>query len=414
MHFAKARRVIQMSKDNEKSISDLNIPTFISRLVEEAAKFSGTGDVTMVPMPTFIVELADTLKRLTEQSRYNRNGGLTLVPMPGFVELAHNIKKLIEEREKDTPVDIVMPEFDTRSNKEPVIRLGKEHIGGHDCVILTSGPGSDQMLNQLLLALGYLVGRRAARISVVTGYLPLGRSDKDEGALEFALASHVTHMIIQATYERLDRIIAPDLHAPQIVMAARLGSITEVTLARRVLKKVVSDGKEMNQHICLLLPDDGASKKFTRAILQVEKELDINLPVVCGQKRRDSDVKSKLLGLAGDTESIKGALVIGFDDEIATGSTTIHTAEAVMKQYGAAAYWAAAVHGVLCGEAPKLLSDPACPISKVYITDTIPPHGRSELDRLRASDRLVVVPWAEDLAHIVYYHHWDISIREMR
>lgn len=345
---------------------------------------------------------------------FNRNGGLTLVPMPGFGDLAQTIKELIEKNEQDTPVDIVVPEFGVRSNREPVVRLGKDHIGGHDCVILTSGPGSDRMLIQLLLALGYLVGRRAARITVVTGYLPLGRSDKDEGALEFALASHIIHLMVTASYGQLDRIVASDLHAPQVVMAARVGLITEVSLARRVLTRVVSDARAEYKRICLFLPDDGAFKKFMRAIVEVEKKLDIKLPVVCGQKRRDSDAHSELIGVAGDIDALPDSLVIGFDDEIATGITLVHTAEAALSQYKASAFWAAAVHGVLCADAPKLLSSDSCPISRVYIADTIPPNGRIELDGLRASNRLEVISWAVDLAHIVYYHHWDISIREMR
>ncbi|MFA5062387.1 MAG: hypothetical protein WC526_04545 [Patescibacteria group bacterium] len=412
--FRESGKDIRMS-DNLEKVLGSTIPSFISRLMQDAATYVAEKvGTTTVQMPTFFVELADTLKRLAEQARHNRNGGLTLVPMPGFVELASTTKKLIEEHEKDTPVDIVVPEFNTRSNKEPVVRLSKDHIGGHDCVILTSGPGTYEMLTQLQLALGYLVGRRAARISIVTGYLPLGRSDKDEGALEFALASHIVHMIVSASYGHLDRIIAPDLHAPQVVMAAQVGLITEVTLARRVLTRAVSDALEKFKRICLVLPDDGAYKKFMRVIAEVEKNLNIKLPVVCGQKRRNSDTHSELLGLAGDTSALKDALAIGFDDEIATGITTVHTAEAVLRQYDAADYWAAAIHGVLCGDAPKILSSELCPITRVFITDSIPPNGRIELDPLRASDRLKVVSWDEDLAHLIYYHHWDKSIREMR
>ena len=108
---------------------------------------------------------------------YNRNGGLTLVDLPGFLKLAKTIKPLIEELgesgKRPTPVDIVEPEFGLRASGEPYIRLGKDHVGGHDCVVLTSGPGTYEMLGQVDFALGYLAGRHARRIALITGYMPL-------------------------------------------------------------------------------------------------------------------------------------------------------------------------------------------------------------------------------------------------
>lgn len=351
-------------------------------------------------------------------TKYNRNGGLTLVPLPKFTDLAQSVVSRIAAKHPDTPVDIVTPEFGFRVNGEPLIKLGKEHIGGHDCVVLTSGPGTPEMLLQLWLTLAYLVGRRAARIMVATGYFPLGRSDKDEGSLEFALATFITHLTLSAGYDQVDRILAADLHAPQVVMATRcLGKITEVSLARRLLDKVVRDVRKLapKRPICLLLPDDGAYKKFTRTIEQVSKDLGIDLPVVCGQKRRQSSRSSKILGLSGDTDALEHAYVIGFDDEITTGKTLLETAEMVKGDYKAHAFWAAAIHGVLCGNAPQVFSASRCPVNRVYITDTIPPYKRAELKPLRKVKRLHIVScWASDLAELVFHHHWDESIRELR
>lgn len=350
------------------------------------------------------------------EQKYNRNGGLTLVPLSGFVDLAQNIASHIASNHSDTPVDIVIPEFGTRASGEPFVKLGKDHVGGHDCVVLTSGPGTPKMLLELWLTLGYLVGRRAARITIVTGYLPFARSDKDEGALEFALASHIIHLTTNAGYGTIDRIIAADLHAPQVVMSAPLGRITEVSLARMLLFKVVEDALNFapGEKLCLLLPDDGAYKKFTKVIKEVSDLLKTELPVVCGQKRRENSRSSHLFGLSGNLEALKDALVIGFDDEIATGGTNFDTAQYVKTEYGAKNYWAAAIHGVLCGEGPQKIASPDSPISRIYITDTIPPHNRPELEPLRKNNKLYIVSWAKDLAHIIYFHHWDRSIREMR
>ena len=352
----------------------------------------------------------------TEHGEHNRYGGLTLVPLPAFIDLAMAVKQLIEKNEVGTPVDIVIPKFPLRASGEPFIQLGKEHVGGHDCVIIASGPGTYEVLGQLQFTLGYLVGRRASRIALITGYLPHARSDKDEGSLEFALASHVIHLLLSAAYGKLDRIIAVDLHAPQVVMAAPLGIITEVCLGRRILSRAISEARRIHpeRRLCLLLPDDGADKKYQPIIEQVNRELGIDLPVVCGQKRRRSSRQSQLRGLNGDVGALANSLVIGFDDEIATGGTNIQTAKFVKEKYGASIYWAVAMHGVLCGEAGQLLGAPDSPIERIFVSETIPQSYRPELTPLIMSERLEVIPWAEDLAHIIFYHHWDTSIRERR
>jgi len=352
---------------------------------------------------------------------HNRNGGLTLVPMPGFTNLAAQLKEAIEGRDNkdidpETKVDVAVPEFGLRSNSEPYVRLGKEHIGGHDCVVLTSGPGNYQMIGQLLLLLGYLAGRRAGRITIVTGYFPLSRSDKDEGSLELALPRLIVDLMQAASDGRLDRIIAVDLHSPQVVMAGKLGRITEFSMARRVLRLAVEEALESGYQgkICILLPDDGAQKRYTSVINQVSEELGVRLPVVIGQKSRTDSRNSKLLGLSGDTIFLQDALVIGLDDEIATGKTNRDTARAVKERFGANHYWAVVIHGVLSENAPELFNSIACPIDRTYITASIPPENRPELATLLQNGKLIVVPLVRDLAQVLYYHHWDRNIREMR
>jgi hypothetical protein len=130
---------------------------------------------------------------------FNQHGGLTLVPLPGFEPLAEKVKRTLEtgDFEFDTAVDVALPEIGKRASGEPFVRLGKQHIAGHDCVVLGSGPGTPEMLVHLLLLLRYVTGRRASRIAAVTSYFPLGRSDKDEGGTEFALPPLVTDLMMR-------------------------------------------------------------------------------------------------------------------------------------------------------------------------------------------------------------------------
>lgn len=348
------------------------------------------------------------------------DGGLTLVPMPGFVELAQKVKTYIEMRgakkgAKATPVDVVVPEFGERDSGEPFVRLGKPHIGGHDCVVLTSGPGTPKMLMHLLLTLRYLVGRHARRIAVVCGYFPLGRSDKDEGGLEFALPPFVVDLMMAASQNQLDRVVSVDMHAPQVVMAASTGRLVEVSMLKRVLRVAVRDALEKSSRISLVFTDDGAVKRAEATVAAVMDEFGINPPDAFGSKRRKSSSSSNLRGLFGDRlDEILGSIAISIDDEIAGAKTSTDVAWSLKERYGATEVWQVVTHGVLCGKSVERLTAPDCPISRLYTTDTIPLNDRPELARLLASGRVTVVSWVEDLAALVYFHHWGDTLREMR
>jgi ribose-phosphate pyrophosphokinase len=360
-------------------------------------------------------ETPDSRTATMRKRPFNQHGGLTLVPLPGFEALAREVRRLLEtaDFEFETAVDVALPEFGTRASGEPFLRLGKQHIAGHDCVLLGSGPGTAEMLVRTLLLLRYVTGRRASRISAVTGYFPLGRSDKDEGGTEFALPPLVIDLMMMATYQRLDRVIAVDLHAPQVVMSGRTGFITEVSLVRRVLRRAVEHARSFGDRVCVCFPDDTAAKRLEDAVARVGAELGVELSHVYGVKRRKSSRSSTLRGLFGDLEALRGATVLNLDDEISTGGTIIDSARALKEEHGAARVFAVVTHGVLCDPAARFAA-PGCPIDRVFVADTIPVEGRTALRPLVASGRLDVTEWTGELAAILYHHHWNLSIREMR
>ncbi|MCX6781566.1 MAG: hypothetical protein NTW66_00360 [Candidatus Magasanikbacteria bacterium] len=345
--------------------------------------------------------------------RLNNNGGLTVVALPGFADIASTVQQEIQNK-YGYVVDLVVPAFDLRASGEPFIKLRKEHLGGHDVVAITSGPGTYEMLGQLQLLLHYLKARRARRIAVVTAYSPLGRSDKDEGMDELALIPHVIHSLRSAAYGQLDRIMTVDMHSPQSVMAAgEMGIITPYSMARHVLRAAIRDTISERGKVCLMLPDDGARKRFKDAIDRLEAEFAETFPIVVGQKIRTSSTESRSIGFFGDVEKMRGATVISFDDEIGTGKTTIDAATSAKKQFHAKKFINAIIHGVFCKNAPELFGDPRCPVSRTYVTDTIPILSRPKLKALVDKGRIRVVTWAHELAEIVHLHHWDESTREI-
>lgn len=357
---------------------------------------------------------------------FNRHGGLTLVPMPGFEDVANRVAEKVramatdkaEQNLHDTPVDIAYPQFGTRPSGEPYLRLGKEHIGGHDCIVITSGPGTWEMLGSLELLLRYLAARHASRITVFAAYFPLSRSDKDEGEYEFALPPLFVDLFRKAAAGSdvsLSRIVSVDLHSPQVVMSAPTGFITELSMIRRIVAMAIKDALAREERLVISYPDAGMMSRAGKAVSQVMDTLGICVPCICGIKARKSGTKVEIKEVYGPTEFIRDATVLCLDDEIATGGTNITTA-ALLKseQFGAAKVIAAVTHGVLCGDASMKFLAPDCPVSSIYCSDTIPIMNRPELVQLVQSGRLRVVEWWRDLAWAVYHLHWDLSIRVVR
>ncbi|MCX6714753.1 MAG: hypothetical protein NTX72_02985 [Candidatus Uhrbacteria bacterium] len=372
---------------------------------------------------------------LTEKDRknapHNSHGGLTLVPMPGFEVLATELKTLIEEKhlskeslrarnksksKKITPVDIAIPFFGERPSGEPYVQLGKDHIGGHDCFILTSGPGTCEMTMRLIYLVGYLASRKADRITIVSGYFPLGRSDKDEGDKELAMPPFLIQAIKGVDETKLlHRIIAADPHSDQVVMAGgRGGLITPIYLTQLILENVVKQALNVSDKICLAFPDDTAAKRFEKVLAPVEEKLGITFAVVSTAARRKSGSVKNVKYIVGDTDQMKDALVLSLDDEIATGTTNINAALRFVNDFGAKEVWAIATHGVLCGDAVSRFLSPTSPIKRVIITNTIPVESRPELQPLIDAGILSVITWTEELSLILYYDHWNMNIRETR
>lgn len=257
--------------------------------------------------------------------------------------------------------------FHKHSNGEPFLKLPNDHIGEHDVVYITSGPATHQMLNRLGLALWYLAGRRARRIMVITGYFPLARSDKDEGLDILALAAYPVRLMYSMGSDKLDRIVAFDLHAPQVVNAGhalKSGLVTEVSMFSRLLRIAVTDARAINQRVCLDFPDEGAQKRFEGNTKKVEKALGYELPKATGTKRRADSEQPQVQNVGGNKDALKNSIVITLDDEIATGGTLIETAEKLKREHQADQVWAAVTHGIFCGKAVERLSQPDCPVNR--------------------------------------------------
>lgn len=356
-----------------------------------------------------------SFKRGRRDVPQNPNGGLTIVAMPGFEETAERLAKIVHEKSlkpdhDETPVDVVIPTLGLFGSGEPKVRLSKKHIGGHDVVVLTSGPGTYEMLGQLTLVLGYLTGRRAKRITVISAYFPNSRADKDDQR-ELGIPPMMVTAWKAVCDGKLDRIVCVDPHSDHVTSAGgRPGFVTPVRMTKRLLKKLILDGLEVNDNIVLSFPDNTAEKRFKEALPELQKELGRVFPVVFASAKRD-DQKKIISRVSGAVECLPGALVIQIDDETASGGTQIDVAT-ILQTYGVSEVWAGVTHGVLCDNAVERFLSPDCPIKRLVMIDTIKP--RPEIQPLIDAGRLHILPWIDDLAWVVYNVHWDDDIRELR
>lgn len=355
------------------------------------------------------------LQRQDTTGNHNCHGGLTLVTTPGYENLAHELQRLIieiEDQFRVKRVDIVKPYLGERKSGEPYCQLEKKHIGGHDCVLLTSGPGTKSMLMDTFLTLRYLAGRRARRIAVVSGYFPLGRSDKDEGFKEFALPPLVIDLMMASCYQKLDRIISVDLHAPQVVMSGRTGLVTEISLVAKSLLEVVKTCLEYGDPIKFAFPDNSAEKRTRTPVLQVCSQLGVPYEtIIIGKLRQDSGT-TQITGVYGENDKVKGSTTIMVDDELATANTNI-SAGKILRQLGAKRVISNITHLIACENAVERLNDPECSIDEVHASDTVSTENRWEITELIDKGKIVIHSWKEILARIIYNHHWDLDIRRI-
>lgn len=345
------------------------------------------------------------------------HGGLTVVPMPHFEKAAEQMKLLIEHR--GTKTDIASPRFRTHGSGETGPVLGPEHIDGHDVVVLASGPGTPEMRVQLEDLLAYLEGHHAQRICVMFGYMPLSRSDTNEGTDILALFGHYVRTLRNAGGQRFERIIAADLHCAQEVNAGpNIGFITEVTLMRRLLVRAINVARTdvPDTHICFVFTDEGSHKRYEDVLFRVEKEIGLHLPIVIGIKRRDDSYKVNFEGFYGNTDLLASSVAICVDDEIASAGTLLELIKKAENDHGKPKSWRAAiVHGIFCGQALARLTATNCPIDKIHTTNTIPFGHRQELAPLISEGgRVDVLCWLEELSQLIRYYHDSKTIHKIR
>jgi ribose-phosphate pyrophosphokinase len=274
---------------------------------------------------------------------------------------------------------------DTWKNGETRIKL-EESVRGSDVFVIQplSHPVNHHIM-ELLLLIDALRRASADRITAVIPYFGYARQEKKTSGREPISAKLLSNMIVTAG---VDRVMAVDLHAPAIegFFDIPVDHLRATPLIARRYR-----GQEETP-VVAVSPDAGGVTRTEDFRARVGGSLAII------SKRRPSADETEVVEMVGDVEGCRCVIV---DDMISTASTLVDAA-VLLQERGAADIHAAATHGIFAGEALELIA--ASPISRVYITDSVP------LPESPCPGLFEVVTLAPLLAEAIMRIHNDMSV----
>jgi ribose-phosphate pyrophosphokinase len=235
----------------------------------------------------------------------------------------------------------------------------RESVRGHDVFLIqpTCTPVNENIL-QLLITLDALRRASANRITVVVSYYGYQRKEKKTRPRDPISAKLMANCMELAG---ANRIIAVDLHAEAIQ------GFFDIPVDALTAIKILADHvrKRHGHNVVVVSPDTGGAHRARRLARILE------VPIAVVDKRRPHDDAVEVLNVIGDVE---GQHCVIIDDLISTGST-LASAAVALRDKGATGVDVVATHGVLSGDALKMLHD--SPIDQICITDSIPlPEGK--------------------------------------
>jgi ribose-phosphate pyrophosphokinase len=154
--------------------------------------------------------------------------------------------------------------------------------------------------------------------------------------------------------------------------------------------------KKKLKNLVVVSPDAGGVE---RARLFSQK---LNADLAIGDKRRPGPNVAKIMHIIGE---VNGRHVIIVDDIIDTAGTLTQTVKA-LKEKGALDIYVAGTHGIFSGQAYERID--AAPISKIFVTDTIPLRAP---DALRKSIEVLSV--SELFAEAIESIHKETSVSKL-
>ena len=275
------------------------------------------------------------------------------------------------------------------ANDNTFVRI-LENIRQRDVFLIqpTCAPTNDNLM-ELLIMIDACKRASAGRITAVVPYYGYGRTDKKDQPRVPITGRLVADLITAAG---ADRVLTIDLHAGQIQGFFNI-PVDELT-AMPILTNYIT-AKEISDLVVVAV-DIGISK---RARDVAER---LNAPLAIIEKRRiGNDDRIETLNVIGDVE---GKAALTFDDEILTGGTVIHAADALIDA-GVTEVYCCATHPVFSTEAPARLAKSN--FQEVVVADTVP------VPASKRNGKITVLSVASLLGEAIYRIHKGNSVGEL-
>lgn len=229
----------------------------------------------------------------------------------------------------------------------------EESIRGCDCYVIqsTSAPVNEHIM-ELLIMVDALKRASAKTINIVMPYYGYARQDRKARSREPITAKLVANLLETA---RATRVIALDLHAPQIQ------GFFDIPIDHLMGVPILGNYfEEKNfKDIVIVSPDHGG---VTRARKLADR---LKAPIAIIDKRRPKPNVAEVMNIIGH---IEGKTAILIDDIIDTAGTITLAANALVES-GAEEVYACCTHPVLSGPAIERIDNSK--IKELVVTNSI-------------------------------------------
>lgn len=228
-----------------------------------------------------------------------------------------------------------------------------DNVRGADVFLIQSTPPPADNLLELLISIDAAKRASARKVTAIIPYFGYARQDRKDQPRVAITAKLIANLL---TKSGADRVVAMDLHAPQIQ------GFFDIPVDHLYSSIVFIDHiRKMNIPDLTVVSPDVGGIKMARAYA---KRLDAELVLI--DKRRPAPNVVEVMNIVGD---VKNRNVLIVDDLIDTAGTFTNAVSA-LKNAGAKQIYGAATHPLLSGKAYERLKNSE--VDKLFVCDTIP------------------------------------------
>lgn len=269
------------------------------------------------------------------------------------------------------------------------VKVG-ENVRGRDVYLVQSSvfPSNDNFM-ELLFWIDAFKRASARSVTIVMPYFSYAKGDKKDEP-RVSIRARVCADAIEAA--GADRVVAMDLHAPQIQGFFRI-PVDNLYAMAVLSERIAAWGKE---DLVVVSPDAGFAKDARRYAAALEASV-----AIADKERKSHDDTAHVWDVVG---AISGRNAVIVDDFSISAGTLVSCAEELIKR-GARSVHAAVTHAVFAEGSMERLD--ASPIDRLVVTDTVENHP------VTLSEKIEVVSVAPVFAEAIERIHNRQSISVM-